>query len=205
MTFIKTHRKYLTTAGVIWAGCLVVFLIVYVLILGPQRNYDKRVENELAEKKQVYEFAVKAAQEETKIRLNEQIESLQSRLGDFVIDFEGSANLTFDISQIASEKKIVSFSIKNKDNKGLVAIPDCSYIFENQININFTGGFNQFAVFLNALERHRPVIFVDEFTISRSQNDSGYKVSLDVVALVKKQQDVKGTDKFTAKVYGGKI
>lgn len=205
MTFIKTHRKYLTTAGVIWAGCLVVFLIVYVLILGPQRNYDKRVESELAEKKQVYEFAVKAAQEETKIRLNEQIESLQSRLGDFVIDFEGSANLTFDISQIASEKKIVSFSIKNKDNKGLVAIPDCSYIFENQININFTGGFNQFAVFLNALERHRPVIFVDEFTISRSQNDSGYKVSLDVVALVKKQQDVKGTDKFTAKVYGGKI
>lgn len=205
MTFIKTHRKYLTTAGIIWAGCLVVFLIVYVLILGPQRNYNKRVENELAEKKQVYEFAVKAAQEETKIRLNEQIESLRNRLGDFVIDFEGSANLTFDISQIASEKKIVSFSIKNKDSKGIVAIPDCSYICENQININFTGGFNQFAAFLNALERHRPVIFVDKFMISSSQDDSSYKVSLNVVALVKKQQDDKGADKITAKVYGGKI
>ena len=205
MTFIKTHRKYLTTAGSIWAGCLVVFLIVYVLILGPQRNYNKRVESELAEKKQVYEFAVKAAREETKIRLNEQIESLRSRLEDFVIDFEDSANLTFDISQIASEKKIVSFSIKNKDSKGIVAIPDCSYICENQININFTGGFNQFAAFLNALERHRPVIFVDKFMISRPQNDSSYKVSLNVVALVKKQQDDKGADKITAKVYGGKI
>lgn len=205
MTFIKTHRKYLTTAGIVWAGCLVVFLIVYVLILGPQRNYNKRVESELAEKKQVYEFAVKAAQEETKIRLNEQIESLRSRLGDFVIDFEDSANLTFDISQIASKKKIVSFSIKNKDSKGIVAIPDCSYIFENQININFTGGFNQFAAFLNALERHRPVIFVDKFMINCPQNDSSYTVSLNAVALVKKQQDDKGADKITAKVYGGKI
>jgi len=212
MSFIKTHRKYLTTAGIIWAGCLVVFLLVYVLILGPQKNYNKRLERELAEKKQVYELAVRATQKETKIRLNEQIEALQSRLGDFVIDFENSANLTFDISKIASEKKLDSFSIKNKDNKGLVAIPDCSYICESQINISFTGGFNQFATFLNALERHRPVIFVDKFTINRPQNGTGYKVTLNVAAIVKKQQsegllseDSKSAGKVSAKVYGSKI
>jgi len=201
------------TAGLIWAACLVVFLLAYIIVLAPQKGYKKRIGSELAEKKQLYESAVRAAQEETKTRLNEQIEDLRSRLEDFVVDFEDSANLTFDISQIASEKKVDSFSIKNKDNRGLSAIPDCSYIWESQINISFIGGFNQFATFLNALERHRPVIFVDKFTITRSvQDDSGYQVSLNVAAFVRKQQSErllseggKVADKGSAQVYGKKI
>ena len=189
MTFIKTHKKYLTTAGMIWAACFVVFLLAYMLVLGPQKNYKKRIENEIAERKQVHESAIRAAQKETKIRLNEQIERLRSRLKDFVIDFEDSGNLTFDISQIANEKKVASFSSKVKKSGGLSAIPDCKYICENHIVISFIGGFNQFATFLNALERHRPVIFVDKFTIIRSgQDNSVYRVTLNVAALVKKQQ-----------------
>ncbi len=190
MTFIKTHKKYLTTAGLIWAACFVVFLFAYMLVLGPQKNYKNHLENELAERKQVYESALRAAQKETKIRLNEQIERLRSRLKDFVVDFEDSANLTFDISQIANEKKVASFSSKVKKSRGLSTITDYKYIYENHIVISFIGDFNQFATFLNALERHRPVIFVDKFTITRSgQSDSVYKVSLNVAALVKKQQD----------------
>jgi len=189
MTFIKTHRKYLTTAGLIWAACFVVFLLAYMFVLGPRKNYKKRIENELAERKQVYESALRAAQKETKIRLNEQIERLQSRLKDFVIDFEDSTNLTFDISQIANEKKVALFSSKVKKSRGFSTIPDYKYIYENHIVISFIGDFNQFATFLNALERHRPVIFVDKFAITRAgQDNSVYQVSLNVAALVKKQQ-----------------
>jgi len=189
MSFMKTHKKYLMTAGLIWAACFVVFLLAYMLVLGPQKNYKNRIENELAERKQVYESALRAARKETKIRLNEQIERLRSRLKDFVIDFEDSTNLTFDISQIANEKKVASFSNKVKKSGGLSAIPDCKYICENHIVISFIGNFNQFATFLNALERHRPVIFVDKFTITRSGQDSSvYQVSLNVAALVKKQR-----------------
>ena len=213
MSFIKTHKKYLTTAGLIWAACFVVFLLAYMLVLGPQKNYKNHIENELDEKKQVYESALRAARKETKIRLNEQIERLRSRLKDFVIDFEDSGNLTFDISQIANEKKVASFSSKVKKSRGLSTKTDYKYIYENQIVISFIGDFNQFATFLNALERHRPVIFVDKFAITRSgQDNSVYKVSLNVAALVKKQQDEgplsqdgKTTDKRPAQVYGTKI
>jgi Tfp pilus assembly protein PilO len=206
-------RQRLMTAGLIWAACFVIFLLAYMLVLGPQKNYEKRIENKLAEKKQVYESALRAAQEETKIQLNEQTERLQSRLEDFVIDFEDSANLTFDISQIANEKKVASFSIKSKDSRGLLTIPECKYICENHIVISFIGGFNQFAIFLNALERHRPVLFVDKFSITRSgQDDSVYQVSLNVAAFVKKQQsegllseDGKTADKSSIKLYGKKI
>ena len=213
MTFIKTHRKYLTTAGLIWTACFAVFMLAYILVLGPQKKHEKRIENELAERKQVYESALRAAQKETKIRLNEEIERLRSRLKDFVIDFEDSTDLTFDISQIANEKKVASFSIKSKDGRGPSKKSEAKYISENHIVISFIGGFNQFATFLNALERHRPVIFVDKFTITRlGQGNSVYQVSLNVAALVKKQQsegilsqDSKTTDKSTAQVYGMKI
>ena len=213
MPFMKTHKKYLITSGVIWAACSAVFLLAYILVLGPQKNHEKSIEKKLTERKQVYESALRAARKETKIQSNEQIERLQSRLEDFVIDFEDSANLTFDISQIANEKKVASFSIKSKDDRGLSTIPETKYIRENHLVISFIGDFNQFATFLNALERHRPVLFVDKFSITRSgQDDSGYKVSLNVAAFVKKQQsegllseDGKTADRGSMKLYGKKI
>ena len=183
------YRKYFTTAALIWAGCFVLFLLVYVFVLAPQRKSKKQIEKQLAERKQVYNSALKAAQEKTKIQLNEQIEHLRNGLKDFVIDFGDSANLTFDISQIASEKKVDSFSIRTGDDRGGQAIPECSYIRESHIDISFTGGFSQFATFLNALERHRPVVFVDKFAITRSdQGDSNHRVSMSLAIFVKKRQ-----------------
>jgi Tfp pilus assembly protein PilO len=203
---MKTYKKYFTIAGLIWAACFVLFLLVYILVLGPQKNNKKLIERTLAEKKQVYESALRAAQEETKTQLNEQIEHLQNRLKDFVADFEDSANLTFEISQIADEKKITSFNIKGKDNLVLSGEPDRKYISENHIAISFIGGFNQFATFLSALERHRPVLLVDRFTMTRSgQDDSVFRVSLNVAAFVRKQQENKTSDNNSTQIYGAKI
>jgi len=206
MSFIKIHKDYLMVAGAIWAACFAASLFAYLLVLGPQKNYIKLTENKLTEKKQVVESALRAAREETQIQANEQIERLQSRLKDFVIDFEDSANLTFDISQIANEEKVSSFSIKTKDSRGLSAIPDCSYIFENHIEINFTGGFRQFATFLNALERHRPVLFIDKFTITHSEREgAGYQVGLNVTFLVEKPQEGKTAGEQPTQIYGKRI
>ncbi len=190
MTFSKIHKKYLITSGIIWVACFVIFLLAYMFIVRPQKISKRLLERKFNEKKQVYESAVRAAQKETKIRLNEQIESLQNRLKDFVVDFEDSANLTFDLSQIAEEKKIASFGSKVKSNRGITETADYKYIRENHINISFIGDFNQFATFLNALERHRPVIFVDKFTITQSgRENSAYQISMNVVSFVRKQQD----------------
>jgi Tfp pilus assembly protein PilO len=206
MSFIKIHKNYIMVAGAIWAASSVVFLLAYLLVLGPQKDHIKDTENKLTEKKQAVDSALRAAQEETKIQLNEQIEHLQSRLKDFVIDFEDSANLTFDISQIANDQKVASFSIKTKGSRGLSAIPDCSYIYENHIEINFTGGFKQFATFLSALERHRPVLFVDKLTIARSaREDVEYQVGLNVTFLVGKPQESKTAGKQPAQIYGKEL
>jgi len=185
------YKKYLTKVALIWAGCFALFFLVYMLMLAPQKKSKKQIQKQLAEKKQMYESVLKAAQEETKVQLNEQMERLRNSLEDFVIDFEDSANLTFDIGRIASEKEIASFSIKpqgeNKRRDSTIA--GYEYIFENHIDVSFTAGFNQFATLLNALERHRPVVFVDKFIIARSkQGNSGHDVTMELAVFVKKQQ-----------------
>jgi len=160
-TFIKTYNKYLTRAAIAWAACLVLFVLAYVFVLAPLKNSRKRLDNELTQKKQEYEMAQIAAREQTKARLKKEIEDLQNILKNFVVDLEESTNLTFDIGQIANEEKVSSFSIKNKNKQGLSEIPDCNSICESHIDIGFIAGFNQFAIFVNALERHQPVLFVN--------------------------------------------
>ncbi len=189
MASMKIYKRYLKTAALIWAACFTLFFFVYMLVLGPQRSNQRRVENKLTEKKKMYESALKATQKETRIQLDEQIEHLRNRLGDFVIDFEDSANLTFDISQIAGEKKLASFSVKSRDSSKVSAIPNCDYICENHIDVSFTARFPQFATFLNALERHRPVLFVDKFTISSARGDSSPQANVNLVVFVRKRQD----------------
>jgi len=184
------YRKYFVKTALTWAGCLVLFFFIHIFMLAPQEKSKKQIGKQLAEQKQMYASALKATKQETKIRLNEQIEQLQNALKDFVIDFDDSANLTFDISQIANEKRLASFSIKGKESRGGSSKPKGKHLSENHFGISFTGDFNQFATFLNALERHRPVVFVDKFKITRSrQEDSDHKVNMDLVVLVKKQQD----------------
>ena len=205
-TFIKIYRKYLTRAAIAWAACLLLFVLAVIFILGPQKSGRKRLESTLSEKKQQYEMAQKATQEQTKTRLNEQIEGLQDILMGFVVDFEDSANLTFDIGQIANKEKVSSFSIKHNDKQSVSEIPDCNSICENHIDIGFIAEFNQFATFVNALERHQPVLFVNEFSMTRSnKGQTTYQVSLDVAAFVKKQQDREIADQFSAPTVGSKI
>lgn len=184
------YKKYLTKAALIWAGCFILFFFIYILMLAPQGKNRKRIEKQLAEKKQTYHLAQEATQEETKIQLNEQLKHLQERFKDFVIDLEDVANLTFDISQIAKEKSLNSFSIKSEDTRGGPSIFDGKYLSENHFAVNFTGSFNQFATFLNALERHRPVVFVDRLKITHSrQENSDHKVDMDLAVYVRKRQD----------------
>jgi Tfp pilus assembly protein PilO len=206
MTFIQTYKKYLTRTAIVWAACLALFVLAYIFVLEPQIDNIKRIDNELTKKKQQYEMAQKATHEETKARLNEEIEGMRDKLKGFVVDLKDSTNLTFDIGQIANEEKLSSFSIKNNDKRGISEIPDCNNICESHIDIDFVAGFNEFATFVNALERHQPVLFVNEFTINRSnKNESAYQVTLDVAAFVRKQQDKKIAEQPRASTIDSKM
>ena len=192
MTGLRVYKKYLAFGTIAWAVCLLVFVAAYLVLLRPQAERERHLDKKLIDKKQELQAAEKATEEQTGIELKNQIASLQERLGDFVTEFGNAADLNFDITQIAREKEVASLSVgSGRSTKDPIRnVADSNSIDEKGIDISFISGFNQFASFVNSLERNRPVIFVHEFKLSRSnQNKSAYQVTIDVRALVKKQRE----------------
>ncbi len=174
----------------IWVCCFVFFLIIYMLVLAPQAKAKKMIKKQLMEKKLLLERAQEITQKETRLKLNEQIDDLHDELRNYVIDFDYAADVTFDISQIANEKKVNSFNIKSRNRGEKASKTGNKYVYVNNYDVSFTSGFVQFATLLNALERHRPVIFIDKFRIVRSEkNNSEHQVDMNLAVFVRKRKE----------------
>lgn len=135
--------------------------------------------------------ALLASEEETKIRLNEQIQDLNDTLGNFVIESENTSNLIYQISGISNEIELKAFQI-TPTGQNISAFDNCKYISGQLYHVGFIASFNQFATFLNALERYRPVIFIDTFSITRSrQGENSHTVDMQLAILVLKNEKAK--------------
>ena len=62
-------KKYITITALSCIGSFILFLFVYMVVIVPQNNKRKIVEDQLAEKVRIYEAAGNAAKDETKILL----------------------------------------------------------------------------------------------------------------------------------------
>jgi hypothetical protein len=187
------YSKYFKIGVVFWAFCFIILLFSYLLVLSPQERVRRMTEQKLAEATRMAQSAREAA--EQKGKLLEQLTKSRDMLKDFVIDREKAANLTFDVSRISSEVKIKSFSSIFTVSEESSKTDDYKYINARQLSVNFNSSFNKFAMFLNFLERRRPAIFIDTFSITRSaESDSGNKVDMKLAVLVEKEAKAKGVD-----------
>ena len=181
------YKKYLLKAAVFWGVCAVVFIAIFFLILIPQGRDKIAIEKQLAEAKNRYDSIMRLSSQAGKKQLTEEIEFLKTGWKEYVIDSYDWDDLMFDINQISKDREMSSFSNRSSDiTNEEVEIPDCKYICEKGTNIRFNSDFKQFAIFLNEVERHRPVVFVDDFSITRSpQDNTGHKVTMDLSAFVR--------------------
>lgn len=186
---MAAYRKYLLTMTFVWGGCFVAFLLAYLLVLSPQRAERAKMEQQYAEKKKGYEAVVVASQEDTKLRLTQDVEQMKDRLHSYAVETDGLANLLFDISRIAAEKQVASLATKTlEDTTGSSSQNTVKFLRESNIEIRFQSDFEQFAMFLNALERHHPIIFVDRFKIVRGEGkDVGHNTDMDLTVFVRKK------------------
>ena len=189
------YRKYFKIGILFWAICFIALLLSYLLVLAPQERLRRMTESKLADTKRLAQSARDAAEERNKNLLLEQLSNSGDRLQDFVVEQEDAANLTFDIGRISSEVKLNSFSSIFTGSDGTIKTDNYKHIIARQISVNFNSSFNKFAIFLNRLERSRPVIFIDTFSITRSaESDSGHKVDMKLAVLVGKDAKTKGVD-----------
>ena len=183
--------KYLKTVAFVWSCCIVVFVLVFLLILLPHSKKKIYFESEYRKIEGDAVEAFLAHQEQTKNRLNEHIDKLNERLGDFVIDPGSTSNLTYEISGISNEIGLSSFQVAPM-SESVAALEDCQYVSGQLYYVSFTASFSKFAAFINALERYKPFIFVDTFSITRSRQDNlDHDVQIQLAILVAKNEKAK--------------
>ena len=186
------HSKYIKMTAVIWLGCFVMLSFIYILVLAPQKKLKKQAEETLADQKHLYGQAVIATQSGTVVNNDKQIKSLMDKFSTFATDSENLPDITFEISQMAGERQLDQPVIKTADNGRYCSIPNNLHIAESQIRIKFKSDFRDFAGFINELERHKPVIFVDSFSIIRSPDgDSNHSVNMNMSVFVRQSQQEK--------------
>jgi len=180
--------QYMKIGALVWAGCLVVFLLAFMLVLSPLNKRRIQVESDYRKIKTESDAAFLASLEQTKTRMTEQIKALNEQLGDFVIEPAGTSGLTYQLSGISGEIGLNAFQVA-PTGQTITAFDQCKYVMGQYYQVSFTASFNKFAEFLNALERYRPVIFIDTFSITRpSQGETEPKVSMSLAVLVAKDE-----------------
>jgi hypothetical protein len=147
------------------------------------------LETRIGEAKEYYARALEAAKPKLQVRLTEQVNHLHDRIADFLMRLDDAPELAFEIGNMAQEARLESFGIKPVGARGSRSQEDMEQVVEKRLNVNFVGGFTRFAAFLNALERHHPIVFVETFTINRPQEaDAVPQVDMGLAVLVEKAQ-----------------
>ena len=189
------YRKYMKVGALIWAVCFIILLLGYLVVLGPQEKLRRMTEKKLVDTKLLAQSAKEAAQEENKNMLLEKLSSSSEQLNNFVIEQENMGNLTLDIGRISDDAELDSIRSSFTGGERTARTDNYKHIIARYISVNFNSSFNEFADFLNRLERSQPVFFIDTFSITRSlESDSGHKVDMKLAVLVGKEAKTKGLD-----------
>jgi hypothetical protein len=185
---MKVRSRYLLLLALAWGPCLLAAAAAYAAVLRPQWDCRKELDRKLTRGREEYAQALLAAKEEKGSPLAEEVERLYQRAGDFVVPMEEAPDLAFEISTLANEGRLESFAMKPAGKTGPNGPADLERVTAKHVDLSFSAPFPRFAAFLNALERHRPILFVETFTISRpaGEQDKPPRASVELALLMVK-------------------
>lgn len=181
------YRKYIITFVLLWGCSFLILLAVFWFLLVPQKQAMELVGNELAEKKFEYSRAKYASSYDSQVLWNRKLEDLNEHLGQFIADANSLDNLNFAISKIAGDMRVEEFASRGTVGESYSEILNCEYIGRAETTVVFKSSFNKLAALINVLERHQPVIFIEQFSILQTtKGDSKHRVNLILSVLVRK-------------------
>ncbi|TFG50124.1 MAG: hypothetical protein E4H40_01825 [Candidatus Brocadiia bacterium] len=173
----SAYKRYFKAVALIWTGCFGVLALVYVFAFLPQKDVLAQTGIDLAKVQEKHVTVKDAASEKEQERLKSEIENLEVKLDDFVVNVNNVNSAILSINQIIKEIEVGTFTqVRTGDRYD--KIPGCQSLGRVSCRITFTGSFNQFAKIINILEQHKPIVFVDKFEIAKSLKGNDHKVDM---------------------------
>lgn len=176
----ELKKKILIIAGSIWAASAVLLICFYVFAVSPQNAELSEVERQIAELKDknsdIYNIQAKT----------EKILSLHNKFSEYAIEADRWLEINTILTNIVSQIGIKDSSVYESSD-AMSKIDSCDNLMMRSLKIKFNTSFYNFAQFINSLESCKPVIFVNKFSITRSNESSGrHNVDADLAVIVEK-------------------
>lgn len=163
----SAKKKYLVALGIWWALCVAAMVVLGALVVLPQEERLTDLEGQIKDVAQRLAHAQEAGKPQTQARVQAEMEELQQRLADFTVRADSASSLTFQIGQLADTIQLKDLTSKRKEGLSQEKLEGFQNLGEVWLEVAFKGDFWQFAQFINQLERHEPVVFIETFNIQR--------------------------------------
>ena len=160
-------KQYGLLVGCTWGLWVAIVVVAYFLVLGPQQVAVAKLGKEFNISIEQYTMVQTAQRKETKGHIETTLKEQVEKTSRFVVPSDTASGMTLHISQLASEHGLSEFSTKTRELSSTFGTDSKAKITDAWLELSFACTFNQFAAFLNSLERSQPVIFVETAQISR--------------------------------------
>ena len=161
------HKKFLVIWALAWGTSLPLLVTIHILLITPQKEKLEILNNELAEKEQQHNTAEIAHDTETRTQLSRETERLNKKLAEYVVEYDDLSKVNFSVKKLAYEAGLRNFDISLVNPELYQSIANCYRIGSMNVRLSFNSTFNELARFINTLERHKPIIFVEEFSVEQ--------------------------------------
>lgn len=187
----REKKRYWMGVGAVWLVWLAVTGAGWLLVLTPQQAQYAQVHKKLKVGGDEVELARRASLETTRQHQTDALDQLEDEMARYAIDPVWQDRLVFEVSRVASELELSDYAgrIRRDLEKPLrdLKLP-VERVF---LDVTFRGSFEGFARFMNSLERHRPVLFVENASFERLPDEKGdlHKAELLLSILVQKPRE----------------
>ena len=161
-------------------------------MIRPQEHKLQTLQRQISETEEQLQNVHLARNPKTLQRLQERLEETRNRLGEFVVSLDSAAALNFQIGQLANEVELQDLTSERKEGLSQDVLEGYPNLGEVWFELDFETNFPRFAEFINLLERHRPVVFVEKFNIKqKSQNPKIKDVQLTLCFFIESREVAK--------------
>lgn len=165
----QLKKRVLLIFGSIWSASLVLLLGYYFVLIAPCSAKLCELD------KQITAITGNAFSENNKKCADENLkqgQQLHGKVARFVIDQDKWIDMMPYLSDVADKIEVTMFASKDVTGNKMEEIVGCEKLGYKVIDVSFNASFYKFARFINKLEEGDPVIFLTDFTIDRSPDDT---------------------------------
>jgi hypothetical protein len=148
-----------------WGLCLVALGVFHFAFVAPRGRALTASRGDAVAGAKQFSFLknAKSAREQERAKMEQQ--DLERQYSDFVFNSDEMNGLDFRIRSIAEKNGLWDFSSRHVATTSTLGTTKLQRVAQRELVLSFSCGFPDFLRFVNEMERHQPIMFVNQFTI----------------------------------------